>query len=76
MHVETCAQVIRAPLFMRFCTTLRLPPLVFSMSLFFYHLHSCLQSLMWFKPAHHSRWLLQHLSGFGARAQGRANAAC
>lgn len=24
---------------------------------------------MWFQPAHHSRWLLQHPSGFGARAQ-------
>lgn len=43
--------------------------LFFSMFLFFYHLHLCLQSLMWFQPAHHSHWLLQHLSGFSARAQ-------
>lgn len=43
--------------------------LFFSMFLFFYHLHLCLQSLMWFQPAHHSRWWLQHLSGFGARVQ-------
>lgn len=41
--------------------------LLFSMCLFFYHLHSRLQSLMWFQPAHHSCWLLQHLSSFGAR---------